>query len=156
MVNIRLEDKPAFRVIGKKTWIAEVEDFPLFWKMCHEDDTISTLKSLVGYNAGAITESLVFGVSRVEKDPDNREFYFYIVTEYDGDDIESFETFTIPASQWAIFESKGDVLSALYEAEMSAFEWLSSSGYKHGLVPELEVYPARDSQSVEFWHPIMK
>ncbi len=157
MVNVRIENKPKFEVTGKKTWISKVEDFHNFWSECHEDDTISTLKSLRSQNAGVITQSLILGVSRVENDPNNRDFYFYIATEYEGNDNRNFETFTIPASQWAIFESKGDVLSALFEAEMYAFnEWLPSSGYIHAKAPELEVYPLRDSQIVEFWLPIIK
>lgn len=154
MVKVRLENKPAFEVTGIKTWISKVEDFHNFWSKCHEDDTISTLKSLGKQN---ITKSLIFGVSRVENDPSNRDFFFYIATEYAGKDNKNFETFTIPSSQWAIFESKGEVINALFEAEMYAFkEWLPSSGYIHAKAPELEVYPVRDSQTVEFWLPIIK
>lgn len=154
MVKVRLENKPAFEVIGIKTWISKVEDFHNFWSKCHEDDTISTLKSLGNHN---VTGSLIFGVSRVENDPNNRDFFFYIATEYAENDNKNFETFTIPASQWAIFECKGDVSNALFEAEMYAFkEWLPSSGYIHAKAPELEVYPVRDSQIVEFWLPIIK
>ena len=155
MVKVRLENKPAFDVIGIKTWISKVEDFHNFWNKCHENNTISTLKSHGNHNAGAITQSLVFGVSRVENDPNNRDFYFYIATEYTGNECKNFETFTIPASQWAIFESKGPIEKALFEAEMYVFkEWLPSSGYIHAKAPELEVYPLRDSQIVEFWLPI--
>jgi AraC family transcriptional regulator len=154
VVKVRLENKPAFEVTGIKTWISKVEDFYNFWSKCHEDDTVSTLKSLGNHN---ITGSLIFGVSRVENDPNNREFFFYIATEYAKNDNKNFETFTIPASQWAIFECKGDVSNALFEAEMYAFkEWLPSSGYIHAKAPELEVYPIRDSQAVEFWLPIIK
>lgn len=125
MVTVSLENKPAFDVTGIKTWISKVEDFHNFWSRCHEDGTISTLKSLGSQNLGELTKSLVFGVSRVENDPDNRDFYFYIATEYTGNYNKNFETFTIPASIWAIFESKGDVSKALFEAEMYAFkEWL--------------------------------
>lgn len=155
MVKVRIENKPAFEVTGIKTWISNVEDFHNFWRKCREDATISTLKSLSNHTIGEITKSLIFGVSRVEDDPSNRDFYFYVATEFSGNDIGNFETFSIPASQWAIFESKGDVSSALFEAEMYAFhEWLPSSGYLHAKAPELEVYPARDSQIVEFWLPI--
>lgn len=157
MVKVRLENKPAFEVTGIKTWISKVEDFGNFWSKCHEDDTVSTLKSLNNYNIGEFTQSLIFGVSRVENDPNNRDFYFYIAAEYAGTDNKNFETFTIPAAQWAIFESKGPVEKALFEAEMYAFkEWLPSSGYIHAMAPELEVYPERDHEIVEFWLPIIK
>ncbi len=157
MVKIRIEDKPAFEVTGIKTWISKVEDFHNFWRKCNEDKTIATLKSLSNHTIGEITKSFIFGVSRVEDDPSYRDFYFYIATEYAENNHTNFETFTIPASQWAIFESRGEVSSALFEAEMYAFkEWLPSSGYLHAKAPELEVYPARDSQIVEFWLPIVK
>ena len=156
MVKTRLEYKPAFTVTGIKTWISQVNDFSEFWKKCHDDGIVSKLKAF-NYNAGKITNSYIFGVSRVENDPDNRDFYFYIATEYAGNDIDGFEKFTIPASEWAIFENKGSVEKALFEAEMYAFkEWLPSSVYKHALIPELEVYPAHDDELVEFWLPVIK
>ncbi len=44
---------------------------------------------------------------------------------------------------------------ALIDAEMYAFtQWLPASAYRHANAPELEVYPARDGNPVEFWLPI--
>ena len=157
MVQVRIVTKPAFEVTGVKTWISKVEDFHNFWNKCHEDGTVSTLKALNNGSIGENTNSLIFGVSRVEKDPEDRDFYFYIATECANQDHSTYETFTIPESLWAIFESKGPIQNALFEAEMYAFkEWLPSSGYLHAKAPELEVYPAHDSQVVEFWLPIVK
>lgn len=156
MVKVQLEHKPAFKVTGVKTWISKVEDFHDFWEQCHRNGTIPRLKSLNNV-PGAITKSHIFGVSRVENDPDNRDFYFFIATEGDGFGEEMFETFTIEESLWAIFMCSGEVTKALFEAEMYAFKkWLPSSGYKHAFAPELEVYPANDSDCVEFWLPVME
>jgi predicted transcriptional regulator YdeE len=51
------------------------------------------------------------------------------------------ETFTISASQWAIFKSKEPIEKTLFEAEMYAFnERLPLSGYIHAEALELEIY----------------
>jgi len=156
MVKVRLEQKPAFKVTGVKTWISKVEDFHDFWAQCHHNGTVSKLKSLSDFS-GEITKSHIFGVSRVENDPDNRDFYFFIATESSGCSEENFETFTIQESLWAIFESSGEVTEALFEAEMYAFkDWLPSSGYKHDFAPELEVYPENKGDCAEFWLPVME
>ena len=154
MVKVRMEQKPAFAATGVKTWISKLEDFQDFWDRCHMDGTIATLKSLCDASDG-ITQSSVFGVSRVEKDPQKRDFDFFIASEGEHDRHGEFLTFTIPCALWAIFQSTGDVQSALFEAEMYAFkEWLPASGYEHAFAPELEVYP--ENGVVEFWLPVMK
>lgn len=156
MVKVSLENKPAFAVTGVKTGITKVEDFHHFWDQCHQDGTVSKLKALSNHTMGEQTRSLIFGVSRVEKDPNNRDFDFFIATEYAHSCGEPFETFVIPACLWAIFESRGEIQDALFEAEMYAFKtWLPASGYEHAMAPELEVYPCHDSKAVAFWLPIV-
>ncbi|HOG00479.1 MAG TPA: GyrI-like domain-containing protein [Clostridia bacterium] len=154
MVKVRLEQKPAFIATGTKTWISKVEDFFTFWDRCHDDGTVSALKAL-GRASCEVTGSSVFGVSRVEKDPQNRDFYFYIATEGKHDQCGRFDSFAIPSALWAIFQSAGEVRKALFEAEMHAFrDWLPASGYEHAFVPELEVYP--EDGTVEFWLPVVR
>lgn len=156
MVKVRLERKPAFQVIGVKTWISKVEDFHDFWGLCHQNGTVAKLKSLSN-GPGEITKSDIFGVSRVENDPDNRDFYFFVASEGSDCDDETYETFTIDESLWAIFQSVGAVTDALFEAEMYAFQdWLPLSKYKHAFAPEIEVYPASNSDCVEFWLPVVE
>ncbi len=106
-----------------------------------------------------VTNSYSIGVSRVEKDPDNRSFWFYVATESDcapeGWDLEEC---TVPASMWAIFENYGATVEALIEAELYAFrEWLPNSSYVHANVPEIEAYPPpkiNKGNCYEFWLPI--
>lgn len=96
----------------------------------------------------------VFGVSRVEKDPSNRAFDFYIAAETTVQP-EGLEHFTVPAARWAIFSNRGSLPEALIDAELYChMEWLPKSRYQHALAPELEVYPADDPDRVEYWLPI--
>lgn len=157
MVTVKIVMFPAFRVMGKKTWIDTVEDFHTFWSQCHQDGTIAQLMG-IGTTPGPVSASKVFGVSRVEDDPENRKFYVYIVSEIPESAIvpQAFEAFHIPTATWAVFEAEGEMLKALYEAEMYAFgKWLPESGYRHAAAPELEVYPASDWNKVQFWLPII-
>lgn len=156
MVQVHIVKSPAFLVMGKKTWIQVVDDFHTFWSRCHEDGTINRLTAAGG--VGPVTKGLAFGISCVEKDPSIRTFDFYIAVEVPGAGMvpAEFTSFTIPAATWAVFECRGEMLEALYEAEMYAFtQWLPASDYEHALAPELEVYPAKSNKCVQFWLPIV-
>lgn len=155
MIEVRIEDHGAFEVTGRKTWISgqDNEAFGVFWEESKQSGLVGELCSLA--EDGVMGKS-VFGVSRVEKDPANRAFYFYIAAETKKcpDDMEHF---TIPAARWAIFSNHGRLPMALVEAEMYChMEWLPNAPYVHALAPELEVYPVDDPVRVEYWLPVVE
>lgn len=156
MVQVQWIDAPAFWVTGVKTRILATHEFSRFWKASHDNGTVSALKGLQE-TPGNITASHILGVSRVEADPSNRVFDFYIATEHPETSPlpEGMERFLIPACTWAVCTGEVQMLDALYEAEMYAFgTLLQDSGYLHAPAPELEVYPA-DGGTVQFWMPIL-
>lgn len=158
MIELRIEKKPAFRVVGAKTWISgqDNDQFGVFWNEAEKSGLIAKLHSVMSDVGESVTKSGVFGISCVEKNPDDRAFYFYIAAESDKE-TDGLEAYTVPECEWAIFRNHGDLPMSLVNAEMYAFmEWLPSSPYKHALAPELEVYPAADATSVEYWLPIVK
>lgn len=148
--------------MGEKTWITGQDNaqFGAFWDRAHRGGLIERLRAQNGGEAGAVTKATTFGVSCVEKNPNDRAFYFYIAAEYTAQGIKTpdqLESYEIPACTWAVFSNRGELPMSLVNAEMYAFmEWLPASGYAHALAPELEVYPAHDSKLVEFWLPIQK
>ncbi len=155
MVEVRIEEKGAFEVTGRKIWIGEQdnEKFGMFWAESRQNGLIKRLSDLA---EDGMMEKSVFGVSRVEKDPANRAFYFYIAAETRAqpDDLEHF---TVPAARWAIFSNRGTLPESLIEAELYChMEWLPQSPYLHAPAPELEVYPACDSELVEYWLPVVE
>lgn len=158
MINIRIEEMPSFEIVGKKIWISgqDNEQFGVFWEESNKNGFINILRELRESIPGPITKSHVFGVSCVEKDPNNRTFNFFIATEIaDKSSDGSLEHYTVPSCKWAIFSNRGEMPMSLIDAEMYAFmEWLPSSQYKHSNAPELEVYPVCDDKLVEFWLPI--
>ena len=153
MVTVRMENRPAFAAVGRSVWISgqDNEQFGAFWQRAAQEGWLEELQALGG--VGPATGSAVFGVSRVEDDPANRAFHFFIAAEWDGDCPAGFERFVVPAARWAVFANKGPLPQALIDAEMHCFlEWLPASGLVHAAAPELEVYPP--DGSVEFWLPV--
>lgn len=165
MIRYRIVELPSFEIIGKKTWIAGVDDslaFGRFWDQCRVDGLFSAFENLTGFQPGAQTHGLTLGISRVEADPANREFYYMIAVEKPaGIPPAGLEIYQIPASLWAVFECRGPLPEAIINSEIFAFtQWLPASGYRHALAPEMEVYPPAGSQEnepyYEFWLPIVK
>jgi AraC family transcriptional regulator len=164
MIKYRIVEKPAFDVIGKKTWISgqDNELFGQFWIQCKQEKLFDRFEQLSQNQSGLQTESSVLGISCVEHDPTNRAFYYMIAIEKPGTYSEDLEIYHVPTSQWAIFECVGKVPEAIVKSEIYAFvEWLPSSDYEHAKAPEMEVYfPGNDGKSednyCEFWLPITK
>jgi len=163
MVNFRLIERPAFEVIGKKTWIGgqDNELFGRFWQECQANGLLAELGRLRAGRSGPQTGGLTLGISRVEQEPARREFYYMIAIEKPAGGppglLEGMETYRVPAAQWAVFECRGQVPESIVQAEMFAFmEWLPQSGYEHALAPEMEVYPNQGGEYCEFWLPIQK
>lgn len=93
MVKIRMVTLPAFAMSGVKTWISgqHNEEFADFWRQCNEDGTSEKLKKASSGPATNRTHSRIMGISRVERDPGNRAFDFYIAAEAESvDECESF------------------------------------------------------------------
>ena len=163
MANFRMLSRPAFEVVGKKTWIAGQDNalFGRFWQECQASGLLDTFGKLRAGRPGAQTDGLTLGISRVEQDPARREFYYMIAIEKPASCLsgllEGLETYRVPAIQWAAFECRGQVPESIVEAEMFAFmQWLPNSGYEHALAPEMEVYPDRGEAYCEFWLPVKK
>lgn len=155
-ISVRIEEQPSFKVCGKKVWISGQDNsqFETFWDEAHKSGMVQELKNATDVEAN-VTKSDILGVSCVEKDPNNRAFYFYIASECNG--LDGYEEYSVPVATWAIFKSQGSLPMSLVNAEMYAFmEWLPESGYEHALAPELEVYLPQENNTVEFWLPIIK
>lgn len=162
MPEVKIVSAPSFKVYGKKTWIGGTDNelFGRFWAESRENGLVSRLQALARPLSESVTGSAVVGVSRVEKDPNNREFFFYIGAEYESGDTDGLESFEVEAGDWAVFWGHGENNAmALLNCEMYAFmTWLPSSGYAHDKRPEMETYPPCDAGDgyAEFWIPVCK
>ena len=160
LIEHRIVERPAFKVVGRKTWIAGPDNdlFGRFWAQCKEEGLFEVFGEISGLRVGPQTNGAMLGISRVENDPSRRDFYYMIAIEIPSDGAEhNLETYRVPASQWAVFECRGKVPDSIVSAEMYAFmEWLPASGFEHANAPEMEVYPPGSDTYCEFWLPIRK
>ncbi|NLT57281.1 MAG: hypothetical protein GXX79_22505 [Actinomycetales bacterium] len=172
MVTVRRHDADAFSVVGSRTWIPgqDSEPFFRFWEECRQDGTLDRLEQIRGPSPGPVTGGVLLGVSRVERRPRVRRFFYYIGVEVapesgdhevQGTHGAGLERFVVPAASWAVFGERGRMPDVLVECEMYAFEeWLPESGLSHAMAPELEVYlptgpePEEAGIPVEFWLPV--
>ncbi len=158
MIKHRIVRLPSFEVVGPKTWISgqDSEPFGRFWAQCRQDGSLDALRQITGLQPGKHTQGFMLGISRVERDPSNRSFYYMIAVERPESSVvpNDLEVYRVPEAQWAAFECRGQIPESIVQTEMYAFmQWLPSSGYEHALAPEMEVYLAGDA--CEFWLPIV-
>ena len=93
---------------------------------------------------------------------ENGETLLAIGAEADTKAITDLQTYTIPASMWAVFTVRGSLngkdhpMDAMWTRITT--EWFPTSGYKRAADYEIEVYPPGDSSSdnytCEIWVPI--
>ncbi|MBN1699107.1 MAG: effector binding domain-containing protein [Spirochaetales bacterium] len=155
MVNVRIEQKNNFSIIGRKMYITKLEQFSEFWKKSHESGLIKKLNQIREIHGCPITNGTHIGLSCTEKDPDNRNFYFFISVEYPCkcDGMKDLEIYNVASFKWAVFSKNCTEINALFDCEMYAFkEWLPTSKYEHDFGPEMEVY---HNNKIEFWLPII-
>lgn len=166
MIPYRLIERPAFDVMGQKTWISGQDNslFGRFWEQCRQEGLFERFQQIGNQQPGQQTNGVTLGISRVENDPTKREFYYMIAVEKPQDATSTFdlESYRVPASLWAVFECRGKVPDSIVTSEIYAFtQWLPASDYVHAYAPEMEVYTPADKGNgdetyCEFWLPVVR
>ena len=152
-----ISDKIMNGVIAPETWEKFWWDV---WETFNREKRYEYFQKLTGGKPGQVTGAEFMGVTTLSENME--EFSYAIGFENNGIDVpEGYEIIQIPASSWAVFESKGAVSKAIHDLEDRVFiEWFPSTGYEHDNKPELEIYLPGDRSSEEyrcqFWEPIVK
>jgi AraC family transcriptional regulator len=158
-MDYRIVERKEYEVVGKliKVSCKDGENFkriPEFWYECNSDGTTEKLCSLGKGNA-------ILGIC-MDMEFDKEMMSYMIAVEYDGGTADSGLTVRkIPAASWAVFTSIGSLPEAIQQVTQRIFqEWLPATGYEHADAPELEVYPAGDTQAEDYrcevWIPVVK
>ncbi len=156
-MNYKIVEKSGYKVVGKSMKVTTVngqnlKQIPEFWKACYQDGTIEKI-------CDANPSKSMLGICMNDFDDEMKTFTYVIGVEQGdkkGEDLESFE---IPASTWAVFESVGPMPEAIQKVWERIFsEWFPATGYEHAGLPELEVYPSGDNNNehyyCEVWIPV--
>lgn len=152
-LNYRIENKTAFRIVGKSCPLSRElkENFmtiPHEWDRALENGTLSQLYSLVdGEPSGLLGVSVHNAVE-----------WKYFIAVCSVKNYESFESYEIPAATWAIFSGQGTNISLQDLERRVIIEWLPTSGYEYAEIPDIEVYIKADPKDAiyEYWLPVIK
>ncbi len=154
-MEYRLEKKEQFNIKGVSKKVTTINDenfkvIPAFWDQVLNDGSfekmIETSESKVSYGICA------------DFDENSKSFVYAIGVDDTGQD--SYESFNIPASNWAIFTSVGSLPNSIQSLIKRIFsEWFPATDFEHGNAPELEVYlpgdPTKDDYKCEVWIPVV-
>ena len=157
-MNYRIEEKPAFRMVGTKERVNMVngENFrrvPQFWNEVCRDGRGAQIAA-----CSKEKPQYVYGVCAVMGE---ESFDYLIASMSDQEPPQGMEALEVPACTWAIFECVGAIPAAIQEVTQRIFtEWFPSSGYEHAEAPELEWYSVGDSSQMDYrseiWMPVVK
>lgn len=153
-MNFRIEHREAFSIAGvsaplERELEKNMQVLPGKWA---EAAANGVLQRLLGLMSGE--PKGVLGVSSFDPDSGLGRYYIAVASE----DAGGFESFTVPAADWAIFSGSGTYQS-IQKLEQRIFtEWLPTSGYDYGEAPDIEVYLNPDPRNAQYevWVPVVK
>ena len=159
-MKYKIVEKESFQVVGVKREFSCVngENLVGIPKMWEEVNKNGTVESLFKLNNGQIEG--ILGVCVGKGDFKSTQAIDYWVAAASESEVpEGFQSLSISASKWAVFEVHGPMPDAMQNAWKQIFsEWFPSSGYEHAGGPELEVYSDEDPSSPdlysEIWIPV--
>ncbi|QHZ46040.1 AraC family transcriptional regulator [Bacillus sp. NSP9.1] len=162
-MNYRIEEKPAFRIVGIKKRVPVIfdgihPDIAAMWKTLNSD-MIKQLKELSNVEPGGIIQaSANFSEGRMEE---QGELDHYIGAATTKESSQHFTHLEVPASTWAVFEAIGpfpDTLQSVWGRIYA--EWFPSANYEQIEGPEILWNEHQDIASPTFkseiWIPVQK
>src|SRR5690606_23371041 len=134
---------------------ANQREITAFWSDSHQNGTVQQLVSVTDGKA-------LFGA--IHDTAPGKDDMKYMIGGRPRQGVpipDTYETLTIPASNWAIFTSIGPIPNAIQTLFDRIYqEWFPATGYEHAGTPELEVYTASNTTDEDYrcevWVPIVK
>lgn len=139
-MNYQIENRPAMRIIGYKTFIKEeyigTDYIPNLW------DAIEADQQAILFNKN---NDVIKGIIGVNGEMHDHGFDYWIGVTSDELPIGDYGEYMIPESEWIKIIAKGPLRPipiALQKAyERFYKEWLPASRYEHAGIAEIEYYP---------------
>ena len=153
-MEYRIEEGPELRLagIGIKVGTKEGENFtivPAFWDEIMRDGRFKALAAKADLSR--------FAISAVchRFDMATGTFIYSIAID-EPESMEGMpagsEAFTVPASTWGKFTSRGPIRPNFQDMIKRIFsEWLPASDWEHAGSDEIEYYPEGDTESPDYW-----
>ena len=164
-MNITYEKKDAMTFIGYHTEIRPEEGYqkcPEFWDREYNEKYArlwQTMKPETPVEEAILANGI--GMYAICSESENG-FAYWIAGLYQGGEVpEGLELYSFPASEWAVFSTKGPMPGSLQTLNTYVWqEWFPTEGkrFQANGMATLEVYSAGDPQSQEYesgiWVPV--
>ena len=152
-LHYRIESHDSFRVLGVSVPLSQdlEENFrtvPGLWGKAAADGTVQRLARLM--------DTPPMGVLGVSVCGSEEQWRYYLAVS-STKPAGAWESYTVPALDWAIFTGAG--LDGFQKLERRIVtEWLPTSGYEYADGPDLEVYLEPDPKNAkyEIWIPVVR
>lgn len=154
--QIRIETRPAFRLMGHSDWIFGpfseapnfIEQVPKVWQ--------AFLKNHPSHAERLIQSPIGIIDSREREDRPEELLYW---AGYPVSDLSQTSTLQVPEQEYAVIPVHGDVSALESAVEWFFFHWLPESNYCNVPGFELEIYsphydPTSKGSYMEYWLPI--
>lgn len=147
-MNYKRIDKEPFKVLGIRCTTPTGGGT---WEIVKTDGSAEKMKQICGH---ACNLGLCFGFNE-----DGSNDYMCGI-EYNGSDVQGFDSFTYSKTTWLVFEAQGTISSGVLGSTWRRIygEFLPQSGYKQNELPTIENYvlwdEKEDSCKVEIMIPI--
>lgn len=154
-MDYRIEKRDAIRIVGvSQPLYHEIEKnfdiVPKMWNQAAMDGTLSKLAGMMDSEPRGMLGVSVCGTEE--------EWKYFIASASSQQVDDTMEEYQIPAATWAIFSGEGTGQSIQELLKRIITEWLPSSGYEYGNVPDIEVYINPDPQNTKYeaWIGVVK
>lgn len=157
-MDYRIEKKEKFGFYGLTRNFSTIDgvnfkEIPLFWQSSMADGSYNKLME-TGHNDGCLGVCLPMN-------PTTDTDFDYMIGLFSDEAIEGYDYHEVKAAEWAVFTVNGAIYPNLQDTWKKIFsEWFPQTGFKHAMLPELEVYLGGDVNSenyvMEIWIPIEK
>ncbi len=153
-MEYRIEEGPAYEMAGVSIEVktkggVNFTDVPAFWDQAMKDGRFKALAAKMNPAGLAIC-----GVCR-DFNMAAGKFTYSIAIDKPADMSglpEGTQVFTVPASTWGKFTSRGPLRPAFQETIKRIFsEWMPASDWEHAGSAEIEFYPDGDPDSQDYW-----
>ncbi|MFB6893827.1 GyrI-like domain-containing protein [Kitasatospora sp. NPDC056327] len=162
-MEYRIVERPAFRVVGKRTRVPLVHEGPnpamVEFIRGLGRETVERIAALSEQEPGGIVSvTEFFSDSRAEGVP--LDYYHAAVTGTDGEVPADLDVREVPAGTWAVFASTGAYPRALQELWRDVFtQWFPSNPYEFRPGPEMlraRPLPGGEEAEAELWIPVVR
>lgn len=154
-MDYRIEKRDAIRIVGvSQPLYHEIEKnfdiVPKMWNQAAMDGTLSKLAGMMDSEPRGMLGVSVCGTEE--------EWKYFIASASSQQVDDTMEEYQIPAATWAIFSGEGTGQSIQELLKRIITEWLPTSGYEYGNVPDIEVYINPDPQNTKYeaWIGVVK